>query len=34
VVVDAAGVVRQVETGEMLDEDFDEIAAGARRQVP
>jgi thiol-disulfide isomerase/thioredoxin len=34
VVIDASGVVRQVETGELLDEDFDEIAAAARRSKP
>lgn len=34
VVVGSSGVVHQVESGEMLDEDFEDIAAFARREVP
>jgi thiol-disulfide isomerase/thioredoxin len=34
VVVDRRGIVRQVESGELLDEDFDDIAAAARRDAP
>lgn len=34
VVIDRRGVVRQVESGELLDEDFDDIAARARREAP
>jgi thiol-disulfide isomerase/thioredoxin len=34
VMIDSAGVVRHVETGELLPEDFDDIAAFARRQQP
>jgi hypothetical protein len=31
-VIDRQGVLRQVEVGEMLDEDFDDIAAFAARE--
>lgn len=34
VVLDRRGTVRQVESGEMLDEDFDDIAAFARGDAP
>lgn len=34
VVLGRNGVVHQVESGEMLDEDFEDIAAFARREVP
>jgi thiol-disulfide isomerase/thioredoxin len=34
VVIDAEGRVRQVESGELLDGDFDDIAAFARHELP